>query len=491
MSFEILGLNLPISITLAVITGIGIFYIVSHKTSSWKALEPFGQKIINFIFGFIIGTCILFGIVFPLIYYTGFWLPLTVESALEASGYFELVFVLGTVALSYYMFKISGERILERLSQVSFVFFIVMLAELYFVLMLRMGITLYPDYVQPFLENFANFLFRLSLPSILFVVANSVNWFIFNRMLIMEQTANSGSGLEKQDGKKWIEKLFGLKSSLREVIDIKKVMKFIKRRGVIILVVMLVLSPFIVIPLDLNLHFITPKLQISNEEKFSSTWAKPELIMNITQDGFTDDFLTQYYEQRFKHYEVVLPTIPNSVKSIRIANPSNRSMAGEVGFPESYVSNYYLVNRFWVTCDENVSTNFLPDSNNVEEIQLDFSNVTHQQDNFNITYFQQFNSRNVIFDWDIKYGEWQNNTKVDEYEFEIQNNENITLKILEIEIGALCFDDCDLENVEVYLNGKNITSLASYGKVYGIYININPYSSANITVNIPQQRNPD
>ena len=414
-----------------------------------------------------------------------------VDSALEASGYFELVFVLGIVALSYYLFKISGEHILERLSQVSLIFLIVMLVELYFVLMLRIGINLYPDYVQPFLENSANFLVSLSLPSILFVVANFVNWFIFNRMLMMEQKANSDSGLEKQDGKKWLEKLFGLKSSLREAIGIKKLMKFIKRRGVIILGVVLVLSPFIVIPFDLNLHFITPKLQISDEGKFSSTWAKPELIMNITQDGFTDDFLTQYYELRFKHYDVVLPTIPSSVKSIRIANPSNRSISGEVGFPESYVSNLNSVNRFWVTCDENVSTNFLPDSNNVEEILFDFSNVTKQQDNFNVTYFQQFNSRNVAFDWDIEYGEWQNNTRVDEYEFKIQNNENTTLKILEIEIGALCFDDCDLEHVEVYLNGKNITSLASYGRVYGIYMNINPYNSANITVTIPQQRNPN
>jgi len=178
----------------------------------------------------------------------------------------------------------------------------------------------------------------------------------------------------------------------------------------------------------------------------------PELVMTRIEDWNGSSY--QFYKLRYRRYDVTLPSLGLSL-NISISNPSNYSKLGNFGIPDQYATYLSDVSNLWVSRDNNSAITFLPDANNVENLMIGFSNVTTQTVNFNITYYQQFLSRNVTVEEIIDYGEWENNTKSESYYFWINNNENSTLHIPYFELNGLAvLNSSELEKVEVYINNN-------------------------------------
>lgn len=478
--------NLPLPYIFAVLSGYVLASVLAEGTSFWNKRESFEKILI----GGALGLGLLLATTLPFVYLASFWVPLTFEQAVEISANLVLVFFLFVPLSAIITSKISRQTILKIFGYTVMILPYAFMVEYLFSVILLATIGVYPEYLHS----------MLNLLGTSFVISSAISFALCSLNLITYQLFVTPLLTLGELQLPYVDMRFGKKPknrrekfshfiwTLKKKLTIIRIRLFSKKKlSIFLIFTLLVFSPLFLIQFDCNSPLFTPTLQESEAEKISSSSVRPELVINITQEVGSNDFACQYYELRFKRYDVVLPTFPYSLKIICVKNPSNYSNVGNIGRIEPYVSSLEQVKNLWVTYDENISPTFLSNSQDVKEMTLDFSNVSKQTVGFNITYFQQFNSRNVTFDYEIDAGELQNNTMVDKYEFYISNNENVTLKIPQIEMTALCVADCDLENVEVYLNGNQIFRSVNDVKIYSITIQIEPYSFANITVMIPRQ----
>lgn len=481
--------TMPLPYIFAILTGYIFAQILAGETSFWKNRQIFEKILIGGALGFLL----FFGIAFPLVTLGEFFFPSLFLEPLEASGYLIMTLFL-FLPLSLRIKKISSSTILKGFSYVTQIFPYVMIIVVFIVFSLIEGVKNYPEYMRLVLSPMSITLRNKALVATFFAYFNFLTFFYFVQPLI-ERNVREIPTIDMRWGKKkeksLKERFQCLTHKMRCQWTLFRIQTFSNKRiFLIILLLFLIASPMIFTKIDSNSHIVTAKLQEFEEIMFSPSDVNPELVMNLTQDLRSENFLVCFYELRFKNYCVTLPDNPYGIKSVQIKNPSSYSKIGNIGLFNPYVTSLNQVNNLWVIgSEDNESITFLSNAKNVDNLILDFSNVSSLICYFNITYFQKFYTRDVLVNWDIDYGELNNNTQIDEYSFAIHNNENRTLVIPQIEINALSVADCDHDNVEIYLNGDPRLRSVDSTAIYVPSLCIQPLSSGTITVKIPRVLN--
>ena len=418
------------------------------------------------------------------------WISLTLEQAFQSSGILLLVCFLVAPLSAHIVAKISRERILTIFGYITLIYPYAFLLEALFAYILTIGIATYPVYLRLVMKPFWDSFLNISLLSFVLSALNLAIFQIFVTPLWVRRQQVIPL-VDMRWGRKakrcWRDKFSSFKWSIKRRLTITRMLLFTKKKSIIGLgLVLSTLAPLIVIPLDQKFYFLTPKLQASEEKLFSVSWMNRQLI--LTRIETWKGVVYQYYELKYRSYNVTLPTFPYHVNSICIANPSNFSKEADSGRLHPFLGSWGDIDNLWVSSNNNISFLFQPDSKEVKEMIIDFSNATSRMISFNVTYYQQFLTRNVTVKEEIELGEYQNDTRSEIYYFYVYNNENATLKIPYFELHRLAFEVVDIDTVEVYMNNQ-LDPLVSVDRhaIYPLMI-VPPYAVGNLTITLLSRR---
>lgn len=457
------------------LTGYVLASLFAGNSSFWKDRDTFEKIIIGGALGF----SLFYGIAFPIVILFSMWIELDIQLINRWSAIFLLVCFLLWPLLSYTA-GISRDRIFKTFAYVVRFLPFASLLELFLTWIISMEVSGYPPYLNQILKPFWNNFILISVVSFLLIASiNLALYLLFITPLWTEKyrPVRLIDPARKSEIKGWRHQIFLLKPSIR------------KKRIMVLTLITVIILPSVIIPIDQAFPFYTPRLHISNEFYYLYPYGSQELVL-IRKETWKGP-IYQYFGLMQRKYMVSIPNfLPNSllVTSFYIENPSNFSeKQGTGSYPGR--SSCEKTGYIWVSCPENVSYTFQPNTEEVTGVVINFVNFTESQVfNFNVTYYQQFLYRNVIISENQKLGEYQNDTRQESYYFFISNRENCTVVITYFEFDRLHYAEVIRDTIKVYINGTENPSITLKG--YKIYpgTEIPAGSTMNLTIALLSQR---